>query len=165
MNESPVLVLYNSAGTEIGTITNPLVVSAYLAAAQPGDDAANDRKNVKIVEIGVFTPPATTGTAVTDGTANYVLPSTLLLSYTNWSVSVKNAGGGDGDAIDSITVQQSADNTQWNTIWTRSGLALAVGDSYDYGISGNRYNYIRVKAACLTGETTTADTTLVANKG
>jgi hypothetical protein len=165
MNESPVLVLYNSAGTEIGTITNPVVVSAYLAAAQPGDDAANDRKNVKIVEIGVFTPPATTGTTVDDSATNTVLPSTVALAYTNWTATIKNAGGGGGNAIDSITVQQSPDGIQWNDIWTRTGLALASGSSWNYSVSGNSYNYIRVNALCTSGQTTTADAWFTGNKG
>jgi hypothetical protein len=134
-------------------------------ATRPGEDAGNDYRKTKKDDTGVYFPAPTEGTAVDDAGTDIVCASTYVLNLPNFSVFVKNAGGGTGDAFTDVDVQFSYDNTNWESLTSTACDTLTSGN-FDRCYQGTDESlpYIRVVAACGAGDDTTADCLIVGNK-
>jgi len=128
-------------------------------------DSGNGWQKVKKEEVAVYDPAATTGTAVDDAGTDVVCASTYVLDLPNWTVMVKNAGGGSGDAFSDVDVQVSYDETTWTSLTSTACDALTSGQvGVCYEASAVAYPYVRVVAATGGGDDTTADCKIVGNK-
>lgn len=131
-------------------------------ATRPGEDAANDWRKVKKEQTGVYTPAATTGTAVTAGTSPVIVLAAIeAMSDINWCVYLKNTDG--ADAFTDAFIDTSPNNSDWVTLtWTECD-SLAAGAVCVYCVSNNAYRYIRARVSSAADLTVSA--WYVANKG
>jgi hypothetical protein len=131
----------------------------------PAYDAGNDWVAEYKKDIAVYNPAATAGTAVDDAGTDVVCASTYVLNLPNWTVMVKNAGGGSADAFSDVDVQVSYDETTWASLTSTACDSLASGVvGVCYEASAVAYPYVRVVAACGVGDDTTADCKIMGNK-
>lgn len=131
---------------------------------RPGEDAGNDWRKVKKEETAVYNPAVTEGTAVTDASA-IVCASTYVLNLPNWSVFVKNAGGGAADAFTDVDVQISYDGTEWSSETSTACDTLASGVSARCFKGANESAaYVQVIVDVAGGDTTTCDCVVIGNK-
>lgn len=132
-------------------------------ATRPGEDAANDWRKVKKEQTGVYTPAATTGTAVTAGTSPVIVLAAIeVLADVNWCVYLKNTDGG-ADAFTDAFIDTSPNNSDWVTLtWTECD-SLAAGATCVYCVSNNAYRYIRARVSSAADLTVSA--WYVSNKG
>lgn len=134
-------------------------------ALLPGEDDGNDWRKVKKEEIGTYSPAKTGPTAV-DETPDIILASVEVLSFPNFTIWVKNVGGGTGNALTDVDVQVSPDSANWVSVTSTACDTLTSGQT---GIaaepSGNSARYVRVYAQCGAGDDTTVDCWITANKG
>lgn len=134
-------------------------------ATRPGEDAANDWRKVKKQSIAVYTPAATMGTAVAAAPV-IVLASTEVLSYPNFCIYLKNAGGGGGGPLTDANVQVSPDGTLWISIVSTVCDAITTGLGCVQCVTNNAYRYVRVYAtAAAPANDTTVDAWITANAG
>ena len=133
-------------------------------ATRAGEDAGNDWRKIKKEETAVYNPAVTAGTAV-DETEDVVCASTYVLNLPNWSVWVKNAGGGSADALTDVDVEGSYDNSTWVSLTSTACDTLASGAAGRcYAASNESIAYIRVSATCGAGDHTTVDCVIQGNK-
>jgi hypothetical protein len=160
-----------STGTSRVTLAtdDPGVVSlaSIASTSAAGADIGNDQVKTKKLDTLVIFPAVTAATAVssTVSPGDIVLASYEVLSWPNFTVWVKNAGGGAGANLDFITVQASPDGGAglWITVTASSGLALAIGGGKYFQFSGNSFRFIRVCAG-VTASNTTVDAWITLNK-
>jgi len=134
-------------------------------ATRAGEDAGNDWRKVKKEETAVYNPAVTAGTAVDDSADDVVCASTYVLNLPNWSVFVKNAGGGNGDALSDVDVQISYDGTNWSSETSTACDTLTSGNSARcYKGANESAAYVQVIATCGGGDDTTVDCVIQGNK-
>lgn len=138
-------------------------------ATRPGEDSGNDWRKVKKEETAVYEPAGTTGTAVDDSAGgdvgDEVLASVYVENVVNFTISIKNAGGGSGDAIENCYILQSPNDTDWESLGTVGSCAgLASGSVCSYQLSNQSYAYVKAECICDTGDDTTVDAYLNGNK-
>jgi len=134
-------------------------------AIRAGEDAGNDWRKVKKEETAVYNPAVTAGTAVDDSADDVVCASTYVLNLPNWSVFVKNAGGGTGDALSDVDVQISYDGTNWSSETSTACDTLTSGNSARcYKGANESAAYVQVIATCGGGDDTTVDCVIQGNK-
>lgn len=138
-----------------------VALAGVLALYAPGDAHAIEMSSKSPA---VAAPSATSGTAVTDS-ATTILSAIEVISYTNFCVWVKNAGGGSGNDFLNVDIDASPNNSDWVDLNWSACDTSASGTTCVYCVSGNAYRYIRVQANCDTDEDTTADAWFTANKG
>ena len=91
--------------------------------------------------------------------------STYLLNWPNFSVFVKNAGGGSADDLSDVDVQISYNDSDWSSLTSTACDSLTSGNSARCYVGSNESAaYIRVIATCAGGEDTTVDCVIQSNK-
>lgn len=154
------------AGASGGVTTE---VQNWPSAFSEGDANVTTHKG----SVAAYTPAATTGTAVDSAgggtTGDIVLASTEVIGYPNWTLYIKNAGGGSGDALASVYVMVSPDGTNWYTI-TNLDADETAAQTLASGATGIAYmartmahRYVKLEALCAGGDDTTVDAWIVAN--
>lgn len=125
------------------------------ASLMPGQDSVNDWVKEKTQAVATFTPTVTS-TATVDATGTIViLASVEVLSYSNFTITVKNTGG--VNAIDNVYVEVGPDGTEWSLIATYDTNIAAGGSARIVSVSNNSDRYLRVRAAATAAVTTSTN--------
>lgn len=92
--------------------------------------------------------------AVTD-VAAVVLGPLDLQAYDRWALYVENIAGGDD--LDSLTIETApTTDGPWVVLYTEATFVpLAAGEAGVAQLASQAVKFLRVKAACAAGETTT----------
>lgn len=134
-------------------------------ALLPGEDSGNDWRKVKKEEIATYSPAKTGGTVV-DETPDLILAALEVLNMPNFTIWVKNVGGGTGDPLTDVDVQASPDSANWVSLTSTGADTLTSGNTgIAYEANAASYRYIRVYANAGAGNDTTVDCWITANKG
>jgi len=144
-------------------------VDNWPSAFSEGDANVTTHKG----SIATYHPAKTAGTAVDDAgggtTGDIVLASTEVIGYPNWTLYIKNVGGGSGDALASVYVMVSPDGTNWYTITVLDADETAA-QTLTSGQTGIAYTartlahrYVKLEALCGAGDDTTVDAWIVAH--
>ena len=140
-------------------------------ALLPGEDDSNDLRKVKKLSIEGYTPTKTAATAV-DENETEILESTEVIGYPNWTVWVKNVGGGSADTLANVIVYTSPDGTNWvdmdaakTTLETACETLASGSTGIGFIVTGGSFRYVKVTANCGAGDDTTVDCWLTANVG
>jgi hypothetical protein len=135
-------------------------------------DAGNAWQMIKKEETAIFAPAGVADIEVDDTSGGItVIDSTYVRNLPNWTVYIKNKGGGSGDDFLDVWVEASPDETNWISLSTAESALEQEANTLTSGNSGiammgsnASISYIRLKAVCDTGEDTTADAWISANK-
>lgn len=151
----------NGTQTVILATDDPAVTSLAVMDDWDSGDTCKTTKSA----VGTYSPAATTGTAVA-AVAAEVLASVEVLGYPNFSIWLKNAGGGGGGPLTDADIQVSFDGTEWVSLTWTTADSLTSGQTGVYSVAGNSYRYVKVLAtAAAPANDTTCDCAITANTG
>jgi len=160
-----VLMAYDGATLDMLRVDAVGALEVTDVATRPGESASEDWRKIKKQSIAVYTPAATMGTAVA-AAAVPVLASTEVLSYPNFCIYLKNAGGGGGGPLTDANIQVSPDGTLWISIVSTVCDAITTGLGCVQCVTNNAYRYVRVYAtAAAPANDTTVDAWITGNAG
>ena len=130
-------------------------------ATRPGEDAANNWRNIYKAQTAVTTPPVQT-TADIPLAETDVLTAREVLSDVNWCVTLSNTGA---NPLTDADIYVSANNSNWITLNWAACDTLAAGVSCVYCVSANAYRWIKATASATNANKTTIGAYYTANKG
>jgi hypothetical protein len=159
-----VMYLYDGATLDMGRAGAVGELQVTDVATRPGEDAANDLRKTKKVDIAVLAPAKTT-TAAIGAVATVVLASTEVLSWPNYCIQIQN-----DDAADSFTdvdYQVSADGAAWIDLTEPAACdTLAPTVSCIFCEPSHAYRYVQVKVTGAAGPTiSSVDCWITGSKG
>lgn len=159
-NTAPITAPYVGAITygldATGLIYYPLKTDAnglfiHIADLQPGDDAVNDYKKIKVQAVNPYSPTATT-TAAVDVTGTIAILSSLeILGYSQYTINVKNTGG--VNTVDYVVLYASPNGTDWTILDTYNTDIAPGGIARVVSVINNADRYIKVLAATVANTT------------
>jgi len=160
-----VTTLFDGAQLDLARASATGDLNVIDTSTRPGEDAGNDRRKYFKDDTNVYNPPVTTGTAVANNVPEIVCPSVYMLNTPNWSVWVKNAGGGAADVLTDVDVQVSYNNSDFSSHTSSTCDTLTTGTSARcYVASNESIGWVRTYANVAGGDDTTVDCRIQGNK-